>query len=127
MQNSNSHIQHSQEIFSKILLGKNPDIQSFLINGILYPLLGCSMMGAFWYNCFAGVGEYLYHANIKTAKWLRALSQIKLQSYTRFIINIMFINIILATFLCGIEFLELTRIQQNLLKGAVFQKALKKN
>jgi putative transposase len=34
MQNSNSSIQQSQEILSKILEGKNPDIQSFLINGM---------------------------------------------------------------------------------------------
>jgi len=42
---------------------------------ILYPLLGCSMMGGFWYNCFAGIGEYFYHANIKTPKWLRYFIQ----------------------------------------------------
>jgi sterol desaturase/sphingolipid hydroxylase (fatty acid hydroxylase superfamily) len=38
---------------------------------ILYPLLGCSLMGMFWYNCFAGIGEYLYHSNIKTPKWFK--------------------------------------------------------
>ena len=42
---------------------------------ILYPLLGCSMMGAFWYNCFAGIVEYLYHSNIKTPKWFRYFIQ----------------------------------------------------
>lgn len=42
---------------------------------ILYPLLGCSMMGAFWYNFFAGIGEYFYHANVKTPKWLRYFIQ----------------------------------------------------
>lgn len=42
---------------------------------ILYPLLGCSLAGAFWYNCFAGIGEYLYHANIKTPKWMRYFIQ----------------------------------------------------
>ncbi len=42
---------------------------------ILYPLLGCSIMGAFWYNCFAGIGEYLYHSNIKTPNWLRYFIQ----------------------------------------------------
>lgn len=42
---------------------------------ILYPLLGCSIMGAFWYNCFAGIGEYLYHSNIKTPKWFRYFIQ----------------------------------------------------
>lgn len=42
---------------------------------ILYPLLGSSMMGAFWYNFFAGVGEYFYHGNMKTPKWLRYFIQ----------------------------------------------------
>lgn len=42
---------------------------------VLYPLLGCSMMGAFWYNFFAATGEYFYHANIRTPKWLRYLIQ----------------------------------------------------
>ncbi len=42
---------------------------------ILYPLLGCSMMGAFWYNFFAATGEYFYHANLKTPTWLRYFIQ----------------------------------------------------
>jgi len=42
---------------------------------VLYPLLGCSLMGAFWYNFFAGTGEYFYHANVRTPQWLRYLIQ----------------------------------------------------
>ena len=42
---------------------------------VLYPLLGCSMMGAFWYNVFAATGEYFYHANIRTPRWLRYVIQ----------------------------------------------------
>lgn len=42
---------------------------------VLYPLLGCSMMGAFWYNFFAGTGEYFYHANVRTPPWLRYFIQ----------------------------------------------------
>ncbi|MCW2798487.1 sterol desaturase family protein [Nocardioides sp.] len=42
---------------------------------VLYPLLGCSLMGAFWYNFFAACGEYFYHANIRTPKWIRFLIQ----------------------------------------------------
>ena len=42
---------------------------------ILYPLLGCSMMGAFWYNFFAATGEYFYHANLRTPTWLRFVIQ----------------------------------------------------
>jgi sterol desaturase/sphingolipid hydroxylase (fatty acid hydroxylase superfamily) len=42
---------------------------------VLYPLLGCSMLGAFWYNFFAATGEYFYHANIKTPHWLRYFIQ----------------------------------------------------
>ena len=42
---------------------------------ILYPFLGCSLMGAFWYNFFAGTGEYFYHANLRTPRWLRYFIQ----------------------------------------------------
>jgi len=42
---------------------------------VLYPLLGCSLLGAFWYNFFAGTGEYFYHANVRTPHWLRCLIQ----------------------------------------------------
>jgi sterol desaturase/sphingolipid hydroxylase (fatty acid hydroxylase superfamily) len=42
---------------------------------VLYPLLGCSLLGAFWYNFFAGTGEYFYHGNIKTPCWLRYFIQ----------------------------------------------------
>lgn len=42
---------------------------------ILYPLLGCSLLGAFWYNFFAGTGEYFYHANVRTPRWLRFFIQ----------------------------------------------------
>ena len=42
---------------------------------ILYPLLGCSLTGLFWYNFFAATGEYFYHANVRTPPWLRYLIQ----------------------------------------------------
>lgn len=42
---------------------------------ILYPLLGSSLLGAFWYNFFAGTGEYFYHANVRTPPWLRYFIQ----------------------------------------------------
>jgi sterol desaturase/sphingolipid hydroxylase (fatty acid hydroxylase superfamily) len=42
---------------------------------VLYPLLGCSLLGAFWYNFFAGTGEYFYHANVRTPAWLRYFIQ----------------------------------------------------
>lgn len=42
---------------------------------ILYPLLGCSIAGALWYNCFAATGEYFYHSNLRTPRWLRYLIQ----------------------------------------------------
>jgi sterol desaturase/sphingolipid hydroxylase (fatty acid hydroxylase superfamily) len=48
---------------------------SLLAAVVLYPLLGCSMMGAFWFNFFAATGEYLYHSNIRTPKWLRYFIQ----------------------------------------------------
>jgi sterol desaturase/sphingolipid hydroxylase (fatty acid hydroxylase superfamily) len=42
---------------------------------VLYPLLGCSMMGAFWFNFYGAVGEYFYHANVRTPPWLRYVIQ----------------------------------------------------
>ena len=48
---------------------------SILSAVVLYPLLGTSMMGAFWYNFFAATGEYFYHANVRTPHWLRYLIQ----------------------------------------------------
>jgi sterol desaturase/sphingolipid hydroxylase (fatty acid hydroxylase superfamily) len=60
-----SFYKHPIEIFSDALLSAL----------VLYPLLGCSLLGAFWYNFFAGVGEYFYHANLRTPYWLRYLIQ----------------------------------------------------
>jgi sterol desaturase/sphingolipid hydroxylase (fatty acid hydroxylase superfamily) len=48
---------------------------SFLTAVILFPILGVSLLASFWYNFFAATGEYFYHANIKTPKWLRYLIQ----------------------------------------------------
>jgi sterol desaturase/sphingolipid hydroxylase (fatty acid hydroxylase superfamily) len=42
---------------------------------ILFGVLGCSILGGFWYNFFAGTGEYFYHANIRTPRWLRYVIQ----------------------------------------------------
>lgn len=48
---------------------------SLLAALVLYPLLGCSMTGAFWNNFFAATGEYFYHANVRAPKWLRYFIQ----------------------------------------------------
>jgi sterol desaturase/sphingolipid hydroxylase (fatty acid hydroxylase superfamily) len=42
---------------------------------LLYPILGCSTLGTFWYNFFAATGEYFYHANLRTPGWLRYFIQ----------------------------------------------------
>jgi sterol desaturase/sphingolipid hydroxylase (fatty acid hydroxylase superfamily) len=42
---------------------------------VLYPFLGCSLLGAFWYNFFAATGEYFYHANLRAPRWLRYFIQ----------------------------------------------------
>jgi sterol desaturase/sphingolipid hydroxylase (fatty acid hydroxylase superfamily) len=42
---------------------------------VLYPILGCSILAAFWYNFFAATGEYFYHANLRSPPWLRLLIQ----------------------------------------------------
>jgi len=50
-------------------------VNSLLSLFILYPLLGVSISGAFWYNFFAATGEYFYHANLKSPGWLRYFIQ----------------------------------------------------
>ena len=42
---------------------------------VIYGVLGCSIAAAFWYNFFAATGEYFYHANLRTPRWLRHLIQ----------------------------------------------------
>ena len=42
---------------------------------ILYPLLGVSLEGALWFNCFAATGEFFYHSNFKSPPWLKYLIQ----------------------------------------------------
>ena len=59
-----SFYKHPIEIFA----------DAFLSAVVLYPILGCSLIGAFWYNFF-GTGEYFYHANVKTPPWLRYFIQ----------------------------------------------------
>jgi sterol desaturase/sphingolipid hydroxylase (fatty acid hydroxylase superfamily) len=60
-----SFYKHPVEIF----------VGSMLTTFILFPILGCSLIGGFWYNFFASTGEYFYHANIKTPRWLRYFIQ----------------------------------------------------
>ena len=50
-------------------------VNSVLAGLVLYPLLGASVLGAFWYNFFAATGEYFYHANVRTPRWLRYFIQ----------------------------------------------------
>ena len=50
-------------------------VNSFITALILFPILGCSLLGSIWYNFFAATGEYFYHANVKTPKWLRYFIQ----------------------------------------------------
>ena len=60
-----SFYKHPIEILTNALLSA----------AVLYPLLGCSVLGTFWYNFFAATGEYFYHANLKTPVWLRYFIQ----------------------------------------------------
>lgn len=50
-------------------------VNSFLSALVLFPLLGCSLLGSIWYNFFAATGEYIYHSNIRTPSWLRYFIQ----------------------------------------------------
>jgi sterol desaturase/sphingolipid hydroxylase (fatty acid hydroxylase superfamily) len=42
---------------------------------VLYALLGISLEGALWFNCFAAVGELFYHSNFKSPRWLKYVIQ----------------------------------------------------
>ncbi len=48
---------------------------SILSGAIMFPLLGASTEGAAWFNVFAAVGEYFYHANLRTPHWFGYLIQ----------------------------------------------------
>jgi sterol desaturase/sphingolipid hydroxylase (fatty acid hydroxylase superfamily) len=48
---------------------------AFLSAAIIFSLLGCSLMASFWYNFFAATGEFFYHGNYKSPKWLRYFVQ----------------------------------------------------
>lgn len=50
-------------------------VNSLLTAAILFPLLGCSVMASFWYNFFAATGEFFYHGNYRSPKWLRYFIQ----------------------------------------------------
>lgn len=60
-----SFYKHPLEIVSDALLGAL----------VLYPLLGVSLAGAFWNNFFAATGEYFYHANFRSPRWLKYVVQ----------------------------------------------------
>jgi sterol desaturase/sphingolipid hydroxylase (fatty acid hydroxylase superfamily) len=42
---------------------------------VLYPLLGCSLEGAMWSAVFASTGEFFYHSNYKSPRWLKYFIQ----------------------------------------------------
>jgi sterol desaturase/sphingolipid hydroxylase (fatty acid hydroxylase superfamily) len=44
-------------------------VNSVLSSTIIYVLLGASIDGAAWYNVFAALGEFYYHANLRTPRW----------------------------------------------------------
>lgn len=43
---------------------------SLLMSLLMYTVLGASIAGAAWYNVFAVFGEYFYHSNLQTPRWL---------------------------------------------------------
>jgi sterol desaturase/sphingolipid hydroxylase (fatty acid hydroxylase superfamily) len=48
---------------------------SALAAAVLYPLLGCSLEGAMWFNAFAAIGEFFYHSNFGSPPWLKYIIQ----------------------------------------------------
>lgn len=46
-----------------------------LAAAVLYALLGVSLEGALWFNCFAACGELFYHSNFRSPRWMRYFIQ----------------------------------------------------
>lgn len=46
-----------------------------LAAAILYLLLGTSLEGALWFNFFAATGEFFYHSNFRSPRWLKYIIQ----------------------------------------------------
>jgi sterol desaturase/sphingolipid hydroxylase (fatty acid hydroxylase superfamily) len=44
-------------------------LNSILSTTIVFVLLGASVEAAVWYNLFAALGEFYYHANLRTPRW----------------------------------------------------------
>jgi sterol desaturase/sphingolipid hydroxylase (fatty acid hydroxylase superfamily) len=43
---------------------------SILSSALLFSLLGASPLAGAWFNVFAVTGEYFYHSNLRTPRWL---------------------------------------------------------
>jgi sterol desaturase/sphingolipid hydroxylase (fatty acid hydroxylase superfamily) len=43
---------------------------SMIMSVLMFSVLGGSITGAAWYNVFAVFGEYFYHSNLRTPRWL---------------------------------------------------------
>lgn len=48
---------------------------SALAAAVLFLLLGSSLEGALWFNVFAATGEFFYHSNFKSPRWLKYFIQ----------------------------------------------------
>ena len=44
-------------------------LNSVLSSVIVFPLLGASVEAAAWYSFCAALGEFYYHANLRTPRW----------------------------------------------------------
>jgi sterol desaturase/sphingolipid hydroxylase (fatty acid hydroxylase superfamily) len=43
---------------------------SMISSAVLFCLLGASPVAGAWFNVFATIGEYFYHSNLRTPRWL---------------------------------------------------------
>lgn len=50
-------------------------INSILITILLYPILGLKIESSAWFSMFSAFGEFFYHMNIKTWKWMGYIFQ----------------------------------------------------
>ena len=48
---------------------------SVLAAVVLFPLLRCSIEASMWFNLFASIGEFFYHSNFRSPRWLKYFIQ----------------------------------------------------
>ena len=45
-------------------------VDSMIASAVMFSILGASPTGGAWFNVFAVLGEYIYHSNLRTPRWI---------------------------------------------------------